>query len=140
MIFETFGTFGAKRAPILRQDSHYHQTDRKGHPLEPHRLGVPSSASQTISEAMVRSVQTVHLSCTDTNTASKQAKMRFRMTHVTYDFYRVRPKRFLSLWYVWPKPSTYLAPIVTLFPNSLKRNSTWPMSPRSSIGCVQNNF
>jgi hypothetical protein len=71
MICEPFGTFGAKRAPILHQDSHYHQMDRKEHPLETRHLGVPSSGSKTISEAMVRSVQTVHLSCTDNNTASK---------------------------------------------------------------------
>jgi hypothetical protein len=52
----------------------------------------------------------------------------------------VRLKQFLSLWYVWHKPFTYLAPTLTLSPNAPKRNSTWPTSPRSSIGCVQNNF
>jgi hypothetical protein len=32
-------------------------------PLEPRYIGVPSSVSKTISMPMVRSVQTVHLSC-----------------------------------------------------------------------------
>jgi hypothetical protein len=35
---------------------------------------------------------------------------------------------------------TYLASRLMLSPNEPKRDSTWPMSPRSSIGCVQNNI
>jgi hypothetical protein len=46
----------------------------------------------------------------------------------------------MNLWYVWCKPCTYLAPIQTLPSNGLKRVSTWPTSPRSSIGCIQNNI
>jgi hypothetical protein len=38
----------------------------------------------------------------------------------------VHPKRFLSLWYVWHKPYTYLAPTQTLYPNGPKRDSTDP--------------
>jgi hypothetical protein len=53
--------------------------------------------SKTFSEQMVCSVQTMHLSCTDTNTISKQSKMRFHTTHVTYEFRRVCPKLFMSL-------------------------------------------
>jgi hypothetical protein len=49
-------------------------------------------------------------------------------------------KQFLSLWYVWRKPCTYHAPTLTLSPNGKKRDSTYPTSSRSSIGCVQNNF
>ena len=30
-------------------------------------------------------MQTVHLSCTDTNTVSKRIETRFDMTHITYD-------------------------------------------------------
>jgi hypothetical protein len=48
---------------------------------------------------MVGSVQTVHLSCTDTNTVTKQTKTRFQTTHVTYEFHQVRVKLFVSLWY-----------------------------------------
>jgi hypothetical protein len=63
-------------------------------PPDPHHLGVPSSASKMISMPMVCSVQTVLLSCTDTNIVSKQTKMRFYTAHVTYEFHRVRPKLF----------------------------------------------
>jgi hypothetical protein len=63
-------------------------------PQNPSLLGVPSGVSKTISEPTVRFAQTMHLSCTDTSTLSKQTK--------------------------W--------------------DSTWLMSPKSSIGCVQNDF
>jgi hypothetical protein len=51
--------------------------------LEPHHLGVPLGASKTISESMKRLAQTVHLSCTDTNTISKWKEVKFHMTHLT---------------------------------------------------------
>jgi hypothetical protein len=44
------------------------------------------------------------------------------------------------MWYFRRKPCTYLAPTITLSPNSPKRVSTWVSSPRSTIGCVQNDF
>jgi hypothetical protein len=47
-----------------------------------------------IFEPMVRLAQIVHLSCTDTNTISKQSKMRFQMTYVTLEFHQVCQKRF----------------------------------------------
>ena len=37
-------------------------------PHDPHHLGVPSGASKTISEPMVRLAQTVHISYINTNT------------------------------------------------------------------------
>ena len=40
-------------------------------PHDPRHLGVPSGASKTISEPMVRLAQTVHLSYINTNTISK---------------------------------------------------------------------
>jgi hypothetical protein len=46
------------------------------------------------------------------------------MTHITYEFQRVRPKRFMGLWYIWCKLWTYLAPRLTLYPNEPKRDST----------------
>jgi hypothetical protein len=49
-------------------------------------------ASEMISKPLVRLAQTMHLSCTDSNTISKQTEMRFHMTHVTEEFYRVCPK------------------------------------------------
>jgi hypothetical protein len=40
--------------------------------LEPRHISVPSGAFKMISEPMVCLAQAVHLSCTDTNTESKQ--------------------------------------------------------------------
>jgi hypothetical protein len=102
--------------------------------------GVPSGASKTISEPTVRLAQTVHLSSTKTNTISKRNERWFYRTHTTSEFYRVRPKWFLMLWYVWCKLWIYLPPRLTLYPNGPKRDSTWPTSARSSIECVQNDF
>jgi hypothetical protein len=66
---------------------------------------------------MVCSVQTVHLSCTDTNTVSKRPKRRFHRTHATYEFHWVRPQLFMSLWYLQCKPCTYLMSRLALSPN-----------------------
>ena len=52
-------------------------------PLEPRHLLATSSASKMISEPMVHLVQTMHLSCIDTNNVSKQKEARFHMTHIT---------------------------------------------------------
>jgi hypothetical protein len=46
-------------------------------------------------------VAPVHLSCTYTNTISKWTEMRF-------EFHPVRPKQFLSLWYVQPNRAPIL--------------------------------
>jgi hypothetical protein len=79
-------------APILHQDYHYVQTNQNELPFEPCNLGVPSGVSKTISEPVVHLAQTVHLSCTNTNTVTKQTETRFQMMHVTEEFHRVRPK------------------------------------------------
>ena len=113
--------FGSNRAPILHRQ--WLPTDRNESPLDPRHLGVPSGVSKMISEPMVCSAPTMHLSCTDTG--SQRTKMRFHMTHVTYEYHRVRPKRFPSLWYVRRQPCTYLAP--TLVPTD--RNEI-PLDPR----------
>jgi hypothetical protein len=77
--------------------------DQNEIPHEPGHLGLLSGLSKVIFEPVLRSVQTVppilqtdrnehalrprhlgvHESCIDTNTVSKQTKMRFHMTHVT---------------------------------------------------------
>jgi hypothetical protein len=36
--------------------------------------------------------------------------------------------------------TVHLTPTLTPSPSRLMRDSTWPMSPWSSIGCIQNNF
>jgi hypothetical protein len=106
-------------------------------PLDTHHLGLPSGASKTIYDPMVRLRQTEHLSCTDANTVSKQIEMRFHMTHTIKEFHRVPPILFLSLWYVWRKPTTCLAPMLTPSWNRSKWDSARSTSPRSSIGCLQ---
>jgi hypothetical protein len=80
--FRANKTFSANHAPILCQDQHYPEIDWNEFPIEPHNLGVPSGASITISELMVRLAQSIHISCTDTNTVSKWTKTGFHMTHV----------------------------------------------------------
>jgi hypothetical protein len=89
---------------------------------------------------MVRLAQTVHLSYTDTNTVSKWSKTRLHTAHVTLEFHRVRPKWFLSLCYVRRKSSNYVASRLALSPNGMKRAYIWASSPRSTIGCVQNDL
>jgi hypothetical protein len=84
------------------------------------------SASKTISMPMVCLVQTVHLSCTDTNTVSKWTKTRFHTTHVSYEFHRVRTKLFMSLWYILCKPCTYLVLRLALSPNRPNRDPPRP--------------
>jgi hypothetical protein len=86
---------------------------------------------------MVRSAQTVHLSCTDTNTVFKRTETRFHMTHVTLEYHQVRPKWFLSQWSVQCKPCTYLASRLPLSLNRPKWVSTWASSPSSSIGAFK---
>jgi hypothetical protein len=97
--------------------SDYLQTDRTELLVEPRHIGVPSSVSKTISMPMICLVKTVHLSCTNINTVSKWTKMRFHMTHVTYEFHRVRPTLFMSLWNVQCIPYTYLASRLALSPS-----------------------
>ena len=81
--FRAYGTFDTNRAPILRHDQPHFQADQIELPLETRHLGVASDASKMISEPMVRLAQTVQLSCSDTNTVSKEKEVRFCMTHVT---------------------------------------------------------
>jgi hypothetical protein len=116
--------FGANRAPILNQDYHCIQTNRHELLFEPRHLGVPSGVSKTISEAMVQLAQTVHLSCTETNTVFKRTETSFHLSLVTQEYHPVHAKQFLSLWYIWRKPCSYRAPKLTLSPKGLKRDST----------------
>jgi hypothetical protein len=106
---------------MLHQEQHYLQTDRTEIPLEPHHPGVPLSVSKMIFMPMVCSVQTVLLSCTDTNTVSKRTKMRFHTAHVTYEFHQVRLKLFMSLWSIQCKPCTYFVSRLQLSPNGPNR-------------------
>jgi hypothetical protein len=68
---------------MIHWNQHYLQKDRKEILHDPRHLGVPSGASKMIYRAMVRLVQTVDLSYTETNTISKWTETRFYMTYVT---------------------------------------------------------
>jgi hypothetical protein len=57
--------------------------DRNEIPQDPRHLIVPSDASKMISEPMVRSVQTMHLSCFKINTISKWTESIIHLSHVT---------------------------------------------------------
>ena len=74
------------------------------------------------------------------NTVSKCTETRFHTTNVTKEIHRVRPNRFLGLWYIQLKPCTYLSSMLELYPNGPNRASTWASSPRSTIGCIQDDF
>jgi hypothetical protein len=52
----------------------------------------------------------------------------------------MHPKRFLSPWYAWGKPFTYIALSIALSPNRTEHASTRALASRSTIECVQNNF
>ena len=74
-----YGTFDAKRATILHRRQHFLQTDRNEISHDPCHLGVPSGASKTISNPMVRSTQTAHLSCVKISTISTWTANRARL-------------------------------------------------------------
>jgi hypothetical protein len=90
--------------------------------------------------AMVRSAQSVHLSCSDTNTVSERTEMSFHLSLVTLEHHRVHLKWFSSLGDVRRKPCTYLVSRLAPSPNGPKQGSTRALSPRSTIGCIQNDF
>jgi hypothetical protein len=95
---------------------------------------------QNNSKHMVHLVRAVHLSCVKISPISKRTEKSFHLSLVTKENHRVHLKRFLCLWYVWRKPCTYLTLTLTPSLNGPKQDWAWPTSPKSSIGCVQNNF
>jgi hypothetical protein len=110
------------------------------HPLEFRHLGVLSGASKIISEPTVCLAQTVHLSLTDTNTISKWTKMRF---HIDPCHLGVPPgvSNMISEPLVRSAQTAHLFCVkISTISNELNQASTWASSPRSTIGCVQNNF
>jgi hypothetical protein len=74
---------------------------------------------------MVRSAQTVHLSCIKICSISKQTESSIHLSLITKEYHQVRPKWFLSLWYVRCKPCTYLVSRLALSLNKLNQASTW---------------
>jgi hypothetical protein len=129
--------------PMVRlvQTVHLYRTDSTLSPNGPKRdstrpthLGVPSVAFKTISKPMVRLAQTAHLSCIKISTVSKQTQTSFKLRMVTWEYHLVHPKWFLSLWYVWRNPCTYIALTLTLSLNRPKRDSIWPTHLRFPSG------
>jgi hypothetical protein len=131
--------------------------------LEHHHLGVPSGASKVIFEPLVHLARTVHLSCTDTNTVSKQKEERFpwptspRSSILHWQWHYLETKRreiphdprhlgvLSGTSKTIPKPMVhwmqtvhYLASRLALLQTG--QPFTWASSPRSTIGCVQNDF
>jgi hypothetical protein len=94
--------------------------DRNEIPHDLGHLGVLSGVSKAIFETVVRSAQTVHLSCIKNGTISKRTETSIHLSLVTLQYHRGRSKRFLRLWYVWRKQCTYLALILTLSLNRPK--------------------
>jgi hypothetical protein len=80
--FWAHGTFSANCAPYIKIST-ISKMEWNELPLEPRNIGVQSGVSKTISKPMVHLAQTMHLSCSDTNTISEVTKMRFHKSHVT---------------------------------------------------------
>jgi hypothetical protein len=106
----------------------------------------PMSPTNTIGcvkiifEPLVRSLQTVHPSCAETNTISKQTKISFHLTYISEEYHQVCPKPFPCPWYIRCKSCTYLALRLKLCPNGSKWAFSWSTSPRSTIRCVKNDL
>jgi hypothetical protein len=134
--FWAYGMFSTNHAPILHRHQQYLQIEQKEIPHDPRHLGVPSGASKMISEVVVRSSQTVHLSCIKISTIFEWSQLSFRFSLVNKEYHRMRPKWLLSLWYILRKPCTYLVSRLALSPNELNQASTSASSPRSTIRCI----
>jgi hypothetical protein len=112
--------------------------ERSEIPHDPRHLGVPSGASKMISEPMVRSTHTGHLSCIKIKTISKWTELSLEPRHLrvlsgsskTISELMVRFAQIVHLSCTDTKTALIRK----------KWDSTWLTSPRSSIGCVQNNL
>jgi hypothetical protein len=70
--FRAYGMFSTIHAPILHRHQHYLQIDQNKILHDPCHLGAPSGASKAISKNLVRSSQTMHLSCIKISTISNK--------------------------------------------------------------------
>jgi hypothetical protein len=120
------GTFSAKPCTYIVPTLTVSPNGSKRDSTWPTRLGLPSGAFKTISEPIIRLAQTVHLSCVKISTISKRSQTSFHLSLVAKEYHWVRPKQFLSQWYIRCKPCSYIAPALTLSPNVPKWDFTWP--------------
>jgi hypothetical protein len=81
--FRASGMFDTKTAPILHQHKHCLQMEWNEIPHEPRDVGVSSGARKMISEPIVCSAQTVHLSCVKFSNISKWTETSFHLSLVT---------------------------------------------------------
>jgi hypothetical protein len=81
--FWAYCLFSTNHAPILRRHQHYLQMDKNEIPRDPRHLGVPSGVSKMISKAVVRSPQTVHLSCVKISTIFERSESSFHLSLVS---------------------------------------------------------
>jgi hypothetical protein len=131
--------FGANRALIFHRHQRYLQIDQNKIPHDPRQLRVPFSVSKTISEAVVRSAQTVHLSCVKISTIFKRTESSFHLSLVTRSPIGCVQNDLYA--YGHSVQTMHLSCIkISTISNELSQASTWASSPRSTIGCVQNNF
>jgi hypothetical protein len=120
--------FGANRTPILRLVYQYLQKDQSKLPLDPRHLGVPSGVP--LSMPVVHSVQTVHLSSTETYTTPNGPKQ----ASTWHTLHRSTIGCAQSDFHARGTFSAHHTPNISQWA------SAWPMSPRSTIRCIQNDF
>jgi hypothetical protein len=84
--------------------------------------------------------QVVHLSCVKISTISKRTESNFQLSLISIESIRCVQYDFWAKGTSGAKSCIYLAPTLTLSLNWSKWDSTWPTSPRSSIGYFQNDF
>jgi hypothetical protein len=107
--FCAYGTIGTNHKPILHRNEISH---------DPRHPGVPSAAFEMISNPMVRSAQTVHLSC-------------IMISTISYGLNRA--STWASTWSSQPRSA------IRCIQKDLSA-STWASQPRSVVGCIQNDF
>jgi hypothetical protein len=66
--------------------------DQNEIPHDPRHLGVPSGAFKMIYEVVVRSAQTMHLSCIKITTIFEWTESSIHLNLVTLEFHQVRSK------------------------------------------------
>ena len=75
---------------------------------------------EIVFQAFGCSMQTIHLSCINISTISKQTEPSIHLSPFTQEYQHVRLKWFLRLWCIRCKLCTYLAPKLTMSPNDRK--------------------
>jgi hypothetical protein len=112
--------------------------ERSEIPHDLRQLRVSSGVSKMIFKPMVHSTQTVHLSCVMISTISERTEHSLEPRHLGVPFGAFK---MISEPIVRLAQTMHLSCIDTnTISYEKKRDSSWPMSPRSFIGCVQNDF